>query len=149
MNEEVCVTNDHGYVPFGVSTSRSFPHSCLITGFVTRLTRWVPLVEQELHTLPEYARFLWGSCYSIFSFICLFSRSLFVLFNSFFFAHCVVCSSLIYEFWIPLWYFQTLLYGVGDIHFVTSVTETKKKPNKSTAPLFKFSEVSNYIFFCI
>jgi hypothetical protein len=29
------------------------------------------------------------------------------------------------------------------------LTETKKKPNKSTAPLFKFSEVSNYIFFCI
>jgi hypothetical protein len=23
----ICVTNDHGYVPFVVSTSRSFPHS--------------------------------------------------------------------------------------------------------------------------
>ena len=30
------------------SISRSFPHSWLITRFVTRLTRWVPLVEQEL-----------------------------------------------------------------------------------------------------
>ena len=36
------------------NTSRSFPHSRLITGFVTRLTRRVPLVEQELHTLPEH-----------------------------------------------------------------------------------------------
>jgi hypothetical protein len=60
LYEEVCVTNDHGYVPFGVSTSRSFPHSCLITGFVTRLTQWVPLVEQELRTLPEHPRLLWG-----------------------------------------------------------------------------------------
>jgi len=47
----ICVINDHGYVPFVVSTSRSFPYSSLITGFVTRLTRWVPLVEQELLSL--------------------------------------------------------------------------------------------------
>jgi hypothetical protein len=42
----ICVTNDHGYVPL-VNTSRSFPHSWLITRFVTRstrLTRRVPLV---------------------------------------------------------------------------------------------------------
>jgi hypothetical protein len=50
----ICVTNDHGYVPLVVNTSRSFPHSRLITGFVTRLTRRVPLVEQELPTLPEH-----------------------------------------------------------------------------------------------
>ena len=25
------------------------------------------------------------------------------------FGHCVVCSSLIYGFWLPLWYLQTLL----------------------------------------
>jgi hypothetical protein len=50
----ICVTNDHGYVPLVVNTSRSFPHSWLITGFVTRLTRRVPLVEQELLTLPEH-----------------------------------------------------------------------------------------------
>jgi hypothetical protein len=37
-----------------VSTSPSFPHSWLITGCVTRLTRRVSLVEQELHTLPEH-----------------------------------------------------------------------------------------------
>ena len=48
------VTNDHGYVPLLVSTSRSFPHSWVINGFVTRSTRRVPLVEQELRTLPEH-----------------------------------------------------------------------------------------------
>ena len=26
-----------------------------------------------------------------------------------FLGHCVVCSSLIYRFWLPLWYLQTLL----------------------------------------
>ena len=50
----ICFTNDHGYVPLVVSTSRSFPHLWLITGFVTRLTWRVPLVEQELSTLPEH-----------------------------------------------------------------------------------------------
>jgi hypothetical protein len=42
------------YVPLVVNTSRSFPHLRLITGFVTRLTRRLPLVEQELLTLPEH-----------------------------------------------------------------------------------------------
>ena len=46
--------NDHGYVPLDVNTSRSFPHSRLITGFIIRLTRRVPLVEQDLLTLPEH-----------------------------------------------------------------------------------------------
>ena len=43
-----------GYVPLVVNRSRSFPHSCLITRFVTRLTQLVPLVEQELLILPEH-----------------------------------------------------------------------------------------------
>jgi hypothetical protein len=44
----ICVTNDHGWVPLVVNTSRSFPHSWLITDFVTRYTRWVSPVEQKL-----------------------------------------------------------------------------------------------------
>ena len=59
----ICVTNDHGYVPLVVNTCRSFPHSWLINGFVDRVTRWVLLVEQELLTLPEHLvhpRFLVG-----------------------------------------------------------------------------------------
>ena len=66
-----------------VNTSRSFPHSWLINGFVSKLTRRVPLVEQELSTLPEHLSFTtgfgWGSCWSVFSFMCLFYISLFVL----------------------------------------------------------------------
>ena len=45
---------DHIYVPLVVNISRSFPHSWLITGFGTRLTRRVPLVEKELLTLSEH-----------------------------------------------------------------------------------------------
>ena len=47
-------TNVHGYVPLVVNTSRSFPHSWLVTGFVTRVIRRLTLVEQELLTLSEH-----------------------------------------------------------------------------------------------
>jgi hypothetical protein len=47
----ICVTIDHWYVPLVVNPSRSFPHSRLITGFVTRITRRVSLVEQVPPTL--------------------------------------------------------------------------------------------------
>ena len=43
-----------GYVPLVVIISRSFPHSWLIIWFITRLTRRVPLLEQELPTLLEH-----------------------------------------------------------------------------------------------
>jgi hypothetical protein len=52
----ICVTNDHGNDPLVVNTFWSFLHSWLVNGFVTRLTRWVSLVEQELLTLPEHLR---------------------------------------------------------------------------------------------
>jgi hypothetical protein len=42
------------YVPLVINTSRSFPHSWFITGFVPKLTRRVPLVEQELLILLEH-----------------------------------------------------------------------------------------------
>jgi len=54
VNRNTCVSNDHGYVPLVVNTFRSFPHSWLIIGLVTRITLRVPLVEQELSTLPEH-----------------------------------------------------------------------------------------------
>jgi hypothetical protein len=47
-----CGIYDHGYVPFVISTLRSCAHSCLITWFVTRVTRRVPIMEQEPLTLP-------------------------------------------------------------------------------------------------
>jgi hypothetical protein len=52
--EIIQLKNDHGYVPLVINTFRSFPHSWLISGFVTKLTRRVPLVGQELLTLPEH-----------------------------------------------------------------------------------------------
>ena len=107
----MCVTNDHGIVLIVVSTSRSFPHSRLITEFVTRLTRRVPLVEQELLMRPEHLSsppvlvgFVYDEGYSrnalctlnlistfyylILSFICMLCRSLFVHLYSFFWPLC-------------------------------------------------------------
>jgi len=101
------------YAILVVSTSRSFPHSWLITGYATRLTRRVPLVEQELLTLPEHL-----SSPLVFSGIrasrylvvcaCFVDRcvSFFVVFSV---GHFVVCSTSIYIFWLPLWYLQNLL----------------------------------------
>ena len=65
---------------------RSFLHFWPITGFVIRLTRRVPLVEQEQLTFPEHpssAPVFSGVCYTIFSFMCMFCRSLFVLLSFF------------------------------------------------------------------
>jgi hypothetical protein len=84
-----------------VNTSRSFLHSRLITGFVTRITRRVPLVEQELLTFPGHL-----SSPPVFSrvhvtrslvlYVCFVDRCL--SFCTFSFGHCLVCSSSIYGF---------------------------------------------------
>ena len=97
---------------FTVYLLNFIPHSWLITGFVTRLTWRVPLVEQELPTLPEHL-----SSPPVFSgvrvtrslvlYVCFVDRCL--SFCTFSFGHCVVYSSSIYGFWLPLWYLQTLL----------------------------------------
>jgi hypothetical protein len=88
------------------------PCSWLITGFVTRLTRRVSLVEQEMLTLSEplstppvcsgvrVTR-------SLVLHVCFDDRCL--SFYTFSFGHCVICSSSIYGVWFPLWYLQTLL----------------------------------------
>ena len=44
----ICATNDNWYAPFVANTSWSYPNSWFITGCVTRFTKRVPLVEQEL-----------------------------------------------------------------------------------------------------
>jgi len=51
VTEYICVTNDHGYDPLVISTYLSFPHSWLITGFVTRVIWRMSLVEKELLAL--------------------------------------------------------------------------------------------------
>ena len=61
---------------------------------------WLPLMEHEIPVLPDHLvsihlpsgapeftpGFQWDSCFSIFSFICMFCRSLFVLLYFFFLA---------------------------------------------------------------
>ena len=95
------------------STSRSFLHSWLITGFVPKLTRRVPRIEQDLFTLPGHLDsppVLSGVRVTLSLVLCVyfvFRCSHFVF--TFSFGHGVVCSSSIYGFWLPLWYLQTLL----------------------------------------
>ena len=108
----ISVTNGHGCVPLVVNTSRSFPHSWLKNEFVAGLARRVTLVKQELPTLPEHIR-----SPSVFSgvratqslvlYVCLVDRYLSLCLFSF--GHCVVCPSMIYGFWLSLWYLQTNL----------------------------------------
>jgi hypothetical protein len=66
----ICATNDNRYVPFDGIAILFFPHSWLITGW-TRITRRVPLVEQELltHGREFTPMFQWGSCCPLFSFL--------------------------------------------------------------------------------
>ena len=103
-------------VPLVVSTSGSFSHSYHITGFVTRLTRPVPLVVQELLTLHEDQ-----SSSLVFSGVRV-ARSLVLcacfvdsFLSSLFWPLC--CQSFSNcGFWLPLWYLLALL--VSDLRRV-------------------------------
>ena len=82
------------------------------TGFVTRLTRRVPLVEHKLLTLQEHLSsppILSGVrvTRSLVLCVCFVDRCL--SFCTFSFGHCVVCPSSINGCWLLLWYLQTLL----------------------------------------
>jgi hypothetical protein len=96
----ISITNDHGYVPLVVSTSRSFPHSWLIPLVYSNSSyrvcnTMVQLVEQELFTLLEHL-----SSPSVFSgvrvtrslvlYACLVDRCLFLLY---FFCWLLCCLS--------------------------------------------------------
>ena len=70
-------TNDHGYVPLVVNTPRSF----LGTAYPSGAPQFTPGCQ-------------WGSCYSIFSFMCIFWRSMFVILSFFFWPLC--CHSVLY-----------------------------------------------------
>jgi hypothetical protein len=63
----------------------------------------------------------WSSCCSIFSFLCSVLQIVVCHFNLFCFGHCVVCPSSIYEFWLSLWYLQTLH------NFIATESEQKIK----------------------
>jgi hypothetical protein len=89
----ICVTNDYGYVPLVVNTSRSFLHSWLITGFATgftpifsvvRVTRSLVLCVCFVDRCLSFCTFsFWPLC-------CLFFFDIQILITS-------------------LWYLQTLL----------------------------------------
>ena len=92
----ICVTNNDEYIQVSLVISMVISSSTwLITGFVTRLTRLVSLVEQELLTLQEH----W-SLSPVFSgvrvarsfrvFCVVFCRSLFVLLSLFLCPLCCV-----------------------------------------------------------
>ena len=103
----ICVTNYHGYVPLDVNTSRPFPSSWPITGYVTRFTRRLLPVEKERLTLPEHM-----DSPPVFSGVRA-SRSLVLYvyfvdrclsFCPFSFGHCVVFSSSIYGLLTKSWW---------------------------------------------
>ena len=86
----------YGYVSLVVNTSLSFPHSWLITGFVTKLTWRVSQVEQELPTLLDHlsSPLVFGGVRvtrSLVLYVYFVDRCL--SFCTFSFGHCVVCSS--------------------------------------------------------
>jgi hypothetical protein len=104
----ICVTNDHGYVPLVVSTSWSFPHSWPITGFVARLT----LVEQELFILTEHLNsspVLSGVRVTGSLVLCVWFVDRCLSFCTFSFDHCVVCSSSIYRLYYLFGIFKLFL----------------------------------------
>jgi hypothetical protein len=96
--------------PFGIF--KFWPLCCLSFDLRNLIT---PLVSQILAIVLSVLQFtdsdypfgifkLWPLC-------CLFSFDLRILITplvSSNFGHCVVCSSLIYGFWLPFWYLQTL-----------------------------------------
>ena len=89
----ICVTNDHGYLPLVVETSPSFPLSWLINGLTDAGTAYPSAFRSTwIHPL-----FYWGWSHSIFSFLCMFCRSLFVLLSFFFWPLC--CLSF-FDLWI-------------------------------------------------
>ena len=88
-------------VPFILIVIESLPHSYYITGYVTRGTRKMPLVKQELLTLLEHLRspqfvvwfVLLNLEFSVYCFVdhCLSFWSLYCLS----FGHCIVCLLVI------------------------------------------------------
>ena len=64
-------------------------YCCAMTIRVLAFTQFLPFLPFYPSAAPEFTpRFQWGSCYSIFSFMCMFCRSLFVLLSFFFWPLC-------------------------------------------------------------
>ena len=110
----ICVTNDHGYISFVVYKFPSFfPPARLITRscFLTKITRWLPHVEQELPIILEHSckpPVFCGvhPCCAIFRFLLSDLWIIVFCFIHFLFGHCIVCPSPIYDFWLPFGIFK-------------------------------------------
>ena len=50
-----------------------------------------------------------------------------IWFCTFSFGHCVVCSSSIYGFWLPLWYLQTLLLTDHELPYIQNTNRAEKR----------------------
>jgi hypothetical protein len=102
-------------------------HDSFITGFVTRLTRRVPLLDQELLTLPEHLSSP-PVCSgvrvtrSLVLYVCFVDR--FLSFGTFSFGHCVCLFFFDIRILITsLWYLQALL---SKSYYAIDVRETEE-----------------------
>ena len=121
------VTNDHGYIP-----RKHFPILSSFTTYyrVCNQINTTGAISGAVTAYPSGAPgftpgFQWGSCYSIFSFICMFCRSLFVLLYCFFWP---LCCMFFFDIRIliaplvssnssrpPLYSNYSIIYDMGNI----------------------------------
>ena len=108
----ICIIYGHWYVPFVVITIPSFPHS-YITGFLKRVTRPIPLVQQELPNIPEQRILLWviWSVHVAHNLLFGVSGSLFVSFR-----YGIICPCLVTVLSALVWLWYCLpLFGYGIV----------------------------------
>jgi hypothetical protein len=69
-------------------------------------TQWPKDTKEVIRIRIQKKKIFWPLC-------CLFFFSIRILITSLVsFGHCVVCSSLVYGFWLPLWYLLTIVLSV-------------------------------------
>jgi hypothetical protein len=112
----LCLNRKYNIVSIAGLSLTYLKHYCIST----LLTRWVPLVERDLPTLPEhlssppnFSRV--RVTRSLVLCVCFVYRSL--SFSTLPSGHCVVCSFSIYGFVLPLWYHQALLSLIAFNNF--------------------------------
>ena len=113
-----------------VSNNQSLFHSSLISGFVSRVTRRVSLVEYKLPTLPEHLGLIqvFGIRSARSLVICvLFCRSFFVLFLVFF---CPLCSLSFFDLRILI----TPLLSLTSSYMLGTFYKTRKSFTSHPSP---------------
>jgi hypothetical protein len=99
----------------------------------------IQLMEQELPILSEHLSsvpVLSGVRVTRSLVLCVCFVDRYLSFYAFSFGHCVVCSSSIYGFWLPLWYLQTLLkHDILLQHAITSGVNLENSENQQMTEL--------------